>query len=393
LSRKNIRLLAGKPLLFWSIDAALEANIFHDVCVSTESLEVTQIVRDKYSPAEVKIIRRPPALASDSASLNDVCIHYLEQAPMVDYLSLMMPTYPFRRASRIIEEIIPPLYSGQIDLVNSVRYGNFSTFDYWIHHGCSFTRMYTRIPLWCGAGSACYHFQRRELFFIPPHQWPHAIGERALRIQTDYIESVDIDTQADLDRAEKIGAGFRPRYKKLVRCGDSYIDLIMPEGADCNAFLEYLSTKNVSKSLPILILVPADPLCTFLRIRECGSTMKFVTDSTNRMIASLPDSGHSQDVPLHYLHSQNYRVLRKIFDRNGIPDEVVPASQVIFEKDIKNEWPYYIEPIVWDKGSAITPLSRSLSIMMSTQSCRVSTEVSNSMSGDSGGSYGDEMPV
>ena len=78
LPQKNIKPLAGKPLLFWSIDAALEADVFHRLCVSTESDEVATLVRDEYSAAEVEVIKRPPELASDSASLNDVCKHFLD---------------------------------------------------------------------------------------------------------------------------------------------------------------------------------------------------------------------------------------------------------------------------------------------------------------------------
>ena len=241
LPRKNIKQLVGKPLLYWSVDVALEADIFETVCVSTESDEVTQIVRDKYAASEVKVIHRPSELATDTASLNDVCKHFLEQHPEVDVLSLMMPTYPFRKPTRIVEEIIPPLYSGQIDLVNSVRDGNFSTFDYWIPNGAQFECMYSNLPLWCGAGNAAYAFQKREFFFIPPHKWPHAIGERALRIQTDFAESIDIDTQDDFNLAEKICAGYRPCITKLIRYDNSFFDFILPQGTDDASFLDYLS--------------------------------------------------------------------------------------------------------------------------------------------------------
>ena len=106
-------------------------------------------------------------------------------------------------------------------------------------------------------------------------------------------------------------------------------------------------SRRVRKTLPVLVLRPADPLFTFLRTRECGSSGNYVTESTARILANLPESGHSQDFPLHYIHSPHYRVLRKEQDQNGIPDSIVPASQVIFEEELKKEWPGYIDPIEW----------------------------------------------
>ena len=99
--------------------------------------------------------------------------------------------------------------------------------------------------------------------------------------------------------------------------------------------------------MPVLILRPADPLFTFLRWYECNSSRTYTTEETNRLIANLPASGHSQDFPVHYIHSPCYRILRKKQDNSGMLDDRVPSSQVIFEADMKHEWPGYIEPVEW----------------------------------------------
>lgn len=344
---KNIKSLGGKPLLFWSIDIALACNTFDSVVLSTESEEVATIVRNHYPVSEVEILIRPPELSTDSADLRDVCIHFLEQAPHIEFLSLMMPTFPFREAQRIISEIIPPLYSRQIDRVISVRTGNYATFDYWMLNKDRFKRMYTGAPLWCGAGNASYHFQKRDYFFLPPHKWPYLLGERTLRIQTNFLESVDIDTPDDFKEAEKVCAGYRPQPTNMTVFEDETIELVAPQGADFTSFRQYLDAKGIKTDLPVLILRPANPLFTFLRWYECNSSMSYTTEDTNKLIAKLPASGHSQDFPVHYIHSPCYRVLRKEQDKHGIPDDTVPSSQVVFEGELKQAWPGYVEPIAW----------------------------------------------
>ena len=72
---KNIRLLSGKPLLAWSIEAAMNSKCFEKIVVSTDSEHYAEIART--FGAEVPFIR-PADLATDSASSIDVCINMLE---------------------------------------------------------------------------------------------------------------------------------------------------------------------------------------------------------------------------------------------------------------------------------------------------------------------------
>ena len=110
----------GKPLLFWSIDVALEADCFNTICVSTGSYQVADHVRQHYPGSNVTVLMRPEKLSTDTADLRDVCRHFLEQHSGVKMLSLMMPTYPFRKAEKIWDVIIPAIYSGQVARVISV---------------------------------------------------------------------------------------------------------------------------------------------------------------------------------------------------------------------------------------------------------------------------------
>jgi CMP-N-acetylneuraminic acid synthetase len=71
LPRKNIRLLGGKPLIGWVIEAAIGSGVFGHVCVSTEDDEIAEVSRD--FGAEVPYMR-PAHLAADHGSAGKVAM-------------------------------------------------------------------------------------------------------------------------------------------------------------------------------------------------------------------------------------------------------------------------------------------------------------------------------
>ena len=100
--KKNIRKLAGKPLIAHTIEKALDSNIFSSVIVSTENNEIAKISK-KYG-AEVPFIR-PKKLATDSASTDDVIIHAIKKLYSIGYKFEIMVsrdcTVPFIKNSDI----------------------------------------------------------------------------------------------------------------------------------------------------------------------------------------------------------------------------------------------------------------------------------------------------
>lgn len=102
LPGKNTKLLAGKPLIQWTIEAAFASNMFAKVLVSTDSEEIAQI--SKAAGADVPWLR-PLSLGTDSTTSTEVIIHSLsylmDTEPTLDTVMLLQPTSPFRRASSI----------------------------------------------------------------------------------------------------------------------------------------------------------------------------------------------------------------------------------------------------------------------------------------------------
>lgn len=101
---KNVRKIAGKPLLVYSIEAAKESGIFDELIVSTDDEEICKIARE--NGAKVPYIR-PEHLASDEAQLKDVAEHvinhYKEQDREFDDVMVLPPTSPLRTPADITD--------------------------------------------------------------------------------------------------------------------------------------------------------------------------------------------------------------------------------------------------------------------------------------------------
>lgn len=98
IPRKNIRSLAGKPLIAHTINAARQANGIDRVVVSTDDPEIAAVAR--HWGAEVPFLR-PPDLATDTTPGIDPVLHALDLIPEATRLLLLQPTSPMRTAADI----------------------------------------------------------------------------------------------------------------------------------------------------------------------------------------------------------------------------------------------------------------------------------------------------
>lgn len=111
IPRKNIKPFFGKPMIAWSIQAALESGCFDDVVVSTDDPEIADVARE-YG-ASVPFMR-PSTLADDFTGTIPVIRHAVEwqqgQGDCVDYACCIYATAPFlqpedlRKGLNIIRE-------------------------------------------------------------------------------------------------------------------------------------------------------------------------------------------------------------------------------------------------------------------------------------------------
>jgi len=100
IPNKNIRLMAGKPLIYWCIKAAQESGIFEKILVNSDSDKIIKVAFECGVAAQ----KRPSELAQDNSLVADALVESLSLVRGItktDYVFLIQPTSPLLRASSI----------------------------------------------------------------------------------------------------------------------------------------------------------------------------------------------------------------------------------------------------------------------------------------------------
>ncbi len=104
IPRKNIREFCGKPIIAYSIEAALKSGVFDTVMVSTEDAEIAEIGR-RYG-AEVPFLRSERTagdFATTADVIQEVLAEYEKRGEVFEYAACIYPTAPFITQERLAE--------------------------------------------------------------------------------------------------------------------------------------------------------------------------------------------------------------------------------------------------------------------------------------------------
>jgi len=116
LPNKNILPLAGKPMLVWTIESAIQSKYLDEIVLSTDSDDIIKVAGNY----KIKTIKRPIELASDTAKTVDVVKHVIENIDKkYDFIVLLQPTSPLRTSTHI-DEAIEQLIKLNADAIISV---------------------------------------------------------------------------------------------------------------------------------------------------------------------------------------------------------------------------------------------------------------------------------
>lgn len=123
IPRKNIKPLAGTPLIHYSIAVARALADDNHIIVTTDDEEIAQVARETGLPVPYM---RPAHLATDTAGSREVILDAMDYADAMgieyDNVVLLQPTSPLRTAEDVENAL--KLYSLQVDMVVSVVEAN-----------------------------------------------------------------------------------------------------------------------------------------------------------------------------------------------------------------------------------------------------------------------------
>jgi len=119
LPRKNILPLNGKPLIAWTIEAALQSPYIDKVIVSTDDHQIGE-VSEEYGVAVP--FYRPAHLSSDTATSIDVVLHVVDKMSEADeyydIIMLLQPTSPLRQSGHINQACIEFVEKGADGIIS-----------------------------------------------------------------------------------------------------------------------------------------------------------------------------------------------------------------------------------------------------------------------------------
>lgn len=120
IPKKNIKNFCGKPIIAYSIEAALKSELFDEIMVSTDDLEIAEVAK-KYG-ANVPFMRsekNSDDYATTEDVLKEVLKEYLKRKQQFEWVCCIYPTAPFVTSEKLIESF-KYLQKSDADALNPV---------------------------------------------------------------------------------------------------------------------------------------------------------------------------------------------------------------------------------------------------------------------------------
>ncbi|ABA88527.1 N-acetylneuraminate cytidylyltransferase [Syntrophotalea carbinolica DSM 2380] len=125
IPRKNIKNLAGRPLIYWVLDAATRCDLIDKVYVATDDAEIAEVV-DRFGSERVEVVSRGSETATDTASTESAMLEFSRQRNF-EHMVLIQATSPLLEAGDLDRGIRKYLNNKADGLVSVVRQKRF----YW----------------------------------------------------------------------------------------------------------------------------------------------------------------------------------------------------------------------------------------------------------------------
>ncbi|MEE9409079.1 MAG: acylneuraminate cytidylyltransferase family protein [Polaribacter sp.] len=206
IPRKNVVNFLGKPLIQWSIEAALKSKVITDIAVSSDDDDILQEAKKNDS---IIAIKRPLELAQDSSRTEPVLAHVLEtlKPENYDYLILLQPTSPLRTFEDIdlAFSILKDAKADSLISVCSLGYHPYKSFkvdengflEGIINNDFPFSPR-QELPITYRANGAIYIIRIKSFL-----KNKSLLTDKTIHFKMNIEKSLDIDTEADIIQIEQ----------------------------------------------------------------------------------------------------------------------------------------------------------------------------------------------
>ena len=195
---KNYRMLAGKPLYHYIMDALLAVEEITDVAVDTDSPVVIEGLAKDYP--QVKTLLRPENLRADDVPMNEILIYDTSQI-QADFYLQTHSTNPLLKAETISRSIrgllAKPYMYDSLFSVTRVKKRFWDELARPINHNASILLRTQDLPPIFEENSCIYIFTREILL-----RKRHRIGDRPMMFEIPALEAQDIDDETEFNITE-----------------------------------------------------------------------------------------------------------------------------------------------------------------------------------------------
>ena len=201
--KKNIKFMAGKPLIAYTIEASLNSELIDKTIVSTDDEEISDVAKDYGA----EVIMRPKGLSKDDSPTEQAMLQVIEQLEKdgckIDYIVLLQPTSPLR-GTDIIDKGINIILESDADSLLSVcevrHYYLLGYFDKGYYKPEYDKRPFSHtMPKKYKENGAIYITKKDFLI-----KNKNRIGGKIKAIVMNEVDSIDIDEEGDFDLVERI---------------------------------------------------------------------------------------------------------------------------------------------------------------------------------------------
>ena len=207
IPRKNVREFLGKPLIAWTIEAALNANCVNTVAVSSDDQEILDI-SSKFG-ADITLMR-PDEISQDDSTRNQVVVHALSQIKNFEYVIVLQPTSPLRNSQHIDQAFSLLLKASSNACVSVAPHHPPPEWTYTLSQnnelvplsGHSFKPLRQEIPQYYSLNGAIY-IMNVDKFLNSSETDPFLATQSFAYVMPSEV-SIDIDTENDWFIAEQL---------------------------------------------------------------------------------------------------------------------------------------------------------------------------------------------
>ena len=177
---KNIRMICGHPLVWWSIMAGLQSKLLDKVVVSSDDTRVLDIA----TSCGAETIMRPEDLSGDNLGLTPVLGHALELYPSMDCVVLLRPTSPIR-VQNVIDKCVREFLRRGMDSLSTgyvcknYEWGTMPDMPSQLMEGWFYN-------------DGCVEVHRREVILAG-----ESFGERRYGLEVPQYFNYELDTELD----------------------------------------------------------------------------------------------------------------------------------------------------------------------------------------------------